>query len=59
MYFISTSILDSSQMIVRPVGEATLWIPMNTENVDYQAYLAWLEEGNVPEEWNPEVNSNG
>lgn len=59
MYFISTSILDSSQMIVRPVGEVTMWIPMNTENVDYQAYLAWLEEGNVPEEWNPEVNSNG
>jgi len=31
------------------------WIPKNTDNTDYQQYLAWLEEGNVPEEWNPEV----
>jgi len=31
------------------------WIPKNTDNTDYQQYLAWLEEGNVPEEWSPEV----
>ena len=31
------------------------FIPTHEGNVDYQAYLAWLEEGNVPEEWNPEV----
>lgn len=24
-------------------------IPNDTTNVDYQAYLAWIEEGNVPE----------
>jgi hypothetical protein len=24
-------------------------IPMNPENSDYQAYLAWLEAGNEPE----------
>ena len=23
-------------------------IPTDTANVDYQAYLAWLNEGNVP-----------
>ena len=23
-------------------------IPFNAENSDYQAYLAWLEAGNVP-----------
>lgn len=51
MYFISTSILDNSQMIVRPVGEATMWIPVDTGNVDYQAYLAWIAEGNTPEPW--------
>jgi hypothetical protein len=25
------------------------FIPFNPENTDYQAYLAWLEEGNTPE----------
>ena len=24
-------------------------IPLDPNNVDYQAYLAWLNEGNVPE----------
>jgi len=23
-------------------------IPINPDNTDYQAYLAWLEEGNTP-----------
>ena len=25
------------------------WIPFDPANTDYQAYLRWLEEGNVPE----------
>jgi hypothetical protein len=24
-------------------------IPMNSDNTDYQAYLAWVAEGNQPE----------
>lgn len=24
------------------------WIPFDPENTDYQAYLAWLAEGNEP-----------
>ena len=24
------------------------------ENADYRSYLAWLDEGNEPQEWNPE-----
>lgn len=31
-----------------------VWVPLDPANTDYQQYLAWLEEGNVPEEWNPE-----
>ncbi|QDP52543.1 MAG: hypothetical protein GOVbin4691_35 [Prokaryotic dsDNA virus sp.] len=29
-----------------------LYIPMDEGNMDYQDYLAWLEEGNLPEENN-------
>jgi len=28
-------------------------IPMDEANPDYRAYLAWLEEGNTPEPWEP------
>lgn len=31
-----------------------LWFPENENNPIYQQYLAWLEEGNTPEEWKPE-----
>lgn len=29
-------------------------IPFDERNKDYQDYLAWLAEGNIPEPWNPE-----
>lgn len=31
-------------------------IPMSEDNNDYKEYLAWLAEGNTPEEWNPDAN---
>jgi hypothetical protein len=30
--------------------EVCLFIPFDPANVDYIAYLAWIAEGNVPEE---------
>ena len=32
-------------------------VPIDENNRDYQEYLAWLEEGNVPEE--PDTNNGG
>jgi hypothetical protein len=29
-------------------------IPLDEDNTDYQAYLAWVEEGNTAEEWSAE-----
>lgn len=25
-------------------------------SIESQEYISWLEEGNVPEEWNPDAN---
>lgn len=40
-------------MIVRSFDGA--WIPTEPSNSDYQAYLAWVAEGNTPGEWSPDA----
>jgi hypothetical protein len=37
----------SSSVILRTTDNAT--IPFDPANTDYQAYLAWVAEGNTPE----------
>ena len=32
------------------------FVPTDEKNADYCQYLAWIAEGNVPEEWNPDAN---
>lgn len=47
-YAIHTS-LSNEQLIVRVADNA--FIPPDPANTDYQAYLAWVAEGNTAEEW--------
>jgi hypothetical protein len=39
-------------IIIRESDNAN--IPAEPNNVDYQLFLAWVEEGNEPEIWEPE-----
>ena len=48
MYFLKSAIGLSETIIQRDDG---LWIPLDEMNRDYQAYLAWVAEGNTAEEW--------
>jgi hypothetical protein len=37
------------------VNELGAFIPPDDLNTDYLEYVAWLFEGNTPEEWQPET----
>ncbi len=39
---------ENTEQIQRIIDGA--YIPKDENNTDYQEYLAWLEEGNTPEE---------
>ena len=47
MYKLFKDKITNSEAIIR-IEDGAL-IPKSEENTDYQAYLAWLTEGNVPE----------
>ena len=50
MYKLATSSFDQTKpnSIIRTADGAS--IPLDPANTDYQAYLAWLAEGNTPAE---------
>jgi len=43
------SLNGTPQGILVVNGNERTCIPLNPDNTDYQAYLAWLAEGNTPE----------
>jgi hypothetical protein len=47
---------ESQQMIVQKTDDAMRWIPLDPANSDYQAYLAWVAEGNTAEEWSSDAS---
>lgn len=56
-YYTVTPKIDFMPIVIR--REDGLWIPMDERNADYNKYLQWLEEGNTPEEYNPDNIDNG
>jgi len=49
MYKLSPVGIDGKQgSVIRTTDSAC--IPFDPDNTDYQAYLAWVDEGNTPEE---------
>jgi hypothetical protein len=47
MYKIVKDINGNINIVIRLIDNA--FIPFDPANTDYQAYLAWLNEGNTPE----------
>jgi O-acetylhomoserine/O-acetylserine sulfhydrylase-like pyridoxal-dependent enzyme len=46
---------DGLLTVFKVASDGQVWCFIDDPaNTDYQQYLAWLEEGNVAEEWNPE-----
>jgi hypothetical protein len=46
MYKLSNNSLGKNNGVIRTNDNA--YIPFDPDNTDYQAYLAWLAEGNTP-----------
>ena len=46
MYKLHKNIMGVEDLVIRTIDNAC--IPFDPANTDYQAYLAWVAEGNTP-----------
>ena len=51
MYKLCNGLDPNNQVVLKAIKRLSdnAFIPIATDNTDYQAYLAWLAEGNTPE----------
>ena len=54
IYYTYTDALKNTSIICLDQNGVKSFIPLDLENMDYQAYLAWVAEGNTATEWTPE-----
>jgi hypothetical protein len=48
MYQLQPDFMGQPAQCIKRLSD-NAFIPFDNQNTDYQAYLAWLAEGNVPE----------